>query len=208
MDEQREYWDKLYSAISDNKPIYDNWLDKHSHILMQSKDIPIIDLGCGSGNNTCYLTEKQYKVVSCDYSKEALNLLGNVLNSVNSMCFDMREGLPFDDKSAQIVISDLSLHYFTWAKTLEILEEIKRVLTDDGVLLCRVNSINDKNHGTLKGKKIEDYYYDVEGKLKRFFDESKLRELFEGWHIVHIDEVEIHRYGVPKIAWEIVISKK
>ena len=40
----------------------------------------------------------------------------------------MSKGLPFADNLTNIIISDLSLHYFTEQKTFEILEEIKRVL--------------------------------------------------------------------------------
>ncbi len=40
----------------------------------------------------------------------------------------MSKGLPFADNLTDIIISDLSLHYFTEQKTFEILEEIKRVL--------------------------------------------------------------------------------
>lgn len=40
----------------------------------------------------------------------------------------MSKGLPFADNLTNIIISDLSLHYFTEQKTFEILGEIKRVL--------------------------------------------------------------------------------
>jgi hypothetical protein len=49
------------------------------------------------------------------------------------------------------MIADLSLHYFSWDETKKIVNEIKRVLKEDGFLLVRVNSVNDTNYGAGKG---------------------------------------------------------
>jgi hypothetical protein len=38
----------------------------------------------------------------------------------------------------------------------KILKEISRVLMKDGILLCRVNSINDRNYGAGQGIEIEE----------------------------------------------------
>lgn len=66
----------------------------------------------------------------------------------------MTKGLPFDDNFTDIIISDLSMHYFTKQKTCEILKEMKRVLKPNGILLFRVNSVKDVNHGAGEGTEI------------------------------------------------------
>lgn len=207
MNLQKEYWNKIYESILDKKPQYDLWLDKYENILMKSKDTSIIDLGCGFGNDTLYLKERKYEVISCDFSKKALKRLSNFIDNLNVKCFDMKDGLPFKDSSAKVIISDLSLHYFTWSETQEILKEIKRVLMNEGTLICRVNSIKDINYGVGQGIKIEENFYNIDGNLKRFFNESQLRELFREWDIQYIMETEINRYNMKKIAWEISIKK-
>lgn len=207
MNSQKEVWNKIYKFIGDRKLKYDLWLDKYESILIKSKDIPVIDLGCGSGNDTLYLKERGYKVISCDFSEKALEGLNNLIADLNAECFDMQDGLPFESSSARVVISDLSLHYFTWSDTEKILGEIKRVLMKDGVLLCRVNSTNDINFGAGHGIKIEQNFYNIDGKLKRFFNEGQLRALFKDWDIQYIKENEINRYKSNKIAWEICIRK-
>jgi SAM-dependent methyltransferase len=208
MNLQKQYWNEIYESNIDRKPKYDLWLDKYEDILINTKDTPIIDLGCGFGNDTLYLKEKGYEVISCDFSEKALARLGKFIEKLNSKCFDMKSGLPFDDNSAKIIIADLSLHYFTWEDTLKILKEISRVLTDDGVLLCRVNSVNDVNHGAGQGVEIEENLYDINGRLKRFFNEENLRNLFKDWDIQYINESEINRYKMIKIAWEISVKIK
>lgn len=70
----------------------------------------------------------------------------------------MTKGLPFEDNLTDIIISDLSLHYFTEQKTFEILDEIKRVLKPNGLLFFRVNLINDVNYGAREGKKLNHIY--------------------------------------------------
>ncbi len=207
MNTQRNYWEKIYKSIGNRKIDYDLWLDKYENILIKSKDIPIIDLGCGFGNDTLYLKERGFEVVSCDFSVEALRRLNNFMDNLTVKCFDMKAGLPFENNCAKIIISDLSLHYFTWNDTQKILKEIHRVLMRDGVLLCRVNSTKDVNHGSGQGIKIEENFYDIEGNLKRFFDENQLKELFKNWNIKYINEYEMNRYKVSKVLWEIAIEK-
>jgi SAM-dependent methyltransferase len=207
MNLQKEYWNKIYESISNGKPKYDLWLDKYENILINSRNIPIIDLGCGFGNDTLYLKERGYEVISCDFSEEVLKRLSNVIDNLNVKCFDLRNGLPFEDNCAKVVISDLSLHYFMWDDTNKIVKEINRVLMSDGALLCRVNSTNDTNYGAGKGIEIEENFYNIDGKLKRFFNEAKLRELFKDWDIQFINETEINRYKMKKTAWEISLKK-
>lgn len=207
MNFQKQFWNDLFRSKENKKPQYDLWLDKYKDILSKSKDIPIIDLGCGFGNDTLYLKERGYDVISCDFSEEALKALGNFMDNLNVKCFDLQDGLPFENDSARVIISDLSLHYFSWNDTKKILNEIKRVLMKDGMLLCRVNSSNDINYGAGQGIEIEENFYDINGKLKRFFNEVQLRKIFEDWDVQYIKESEIHRYKSHKIAWEISIRK-
>lgn len=207
MNSQKEVWNEIFKSIGNRKLKYDLWLDKYENLLIMSKDIPIIDLGCGFGNDTLYLKERGYKVISCDFSEEALQVLTNRIDDFDTKCFDMQDGLPFEDSSARVIISDLSLHYFTGDGTKKILKEISRVLMNNGVLLCRVNSTNDKNYGAGQGTKIEENFYNIDGKLKRFFNEEQLRDLFKDWDIQYIKENGIDRYKSNKIAWEICAQK-
>jgi SAM-dependent methyltransferase len=206
MNKQKEFWNEVFESMGDGKPQYDLWLDKHEDILKNSLDIPIIDLGCGFGNDTLYLKERGYEVIACDFSEKALKRLNNFIDNLTTKCFDLQDGLPFENTSTKVIISDLSLHYFKWNDTRKILKEIERVLMNEGHLICRVNSTKDINYGAGQGIKIEDNFYDIEGKLKRFFNEEQLRELFKDWDIQYIKESEINRYKKNKIAWEVLVQ--
>jgi len=204
---RRKEWDEIYKNLGNKKPEYDLWLDKYEGILRESRDLPIIDLGCGYGNDTLYLHERGHSVISCDLSEEALERLTHFIAEPVIKQFDMLNGLPFEKDSARLIIADLSLHYFYWEDTKRVLHDIGRLLVNGGHLLCRVNSVRDTNHGAGQGRRIEKNYYEVQGRLKRFFDGDCLEELFKDWSIEFMHEAPLYRYGKDKILWELAVKK-
>jgi SAM-dependent methyltransferase len=207
MKQATTYWDEHFMVYGSKKPVYDLWLKKYDSILQTSIDIPIVDLGCGLGNDTLYLHERGYKVISCDFSIRALERLGAFIRNPITKLFDMAEGLPFAEESARIIVADLSLHYFSWLKTQDVLAEIKRVLTPDGYLLARVNSVKDVNHGAGQGEAVEENFYRQDGRYKRFFTKEQLNGLFKEWNLLSCAEQEMNRYKNTKILWELAVQK-
>jgi hypothetical protein len=106
------------------------------------------------------------------------------------------------------VVANLSLHYFSWHDTEKVVADIRRVLAADGCLLCRVNSVADMEHGAGQGTRIEENYYNVDGKLKRFFNKERIGELFRGWEMLLCDEHRMTRSGKTKVLWEVVVRKR
>ncbi|MBR0423580.1 MAG: class I SAM-dependent methyltransferase [Clostridia bacterium] len=202
-------WNSIHSCYERNEIKYDNWLDLFQETIKNCWS-PIIDLGCGCGNDTLYLIEKGKKVIPCDYSKSAIkNIQKNFKGIETAKCFDMSKGLPFEDNFTDLIICDLSLHYFTEKTTFKILGEIKRVLKPNGVLVFRVNSIKDVNHGAGKGKEIEPHLYETsDGMYKRFFDLKDLEEFFESWEKLYINEETMGRYKTEKVLWKGAVRVK
>ena len=94
------------------------------------------------------------------------------------------------------------LHYFRERTTFEVLEEIKRVLKPDGILLFRVNSVKDVNHGAGEGKEIEPHLYETsDGRYKRFFNQEDIERFFEDWEALFIHEEIMGRYKKEKVLW-------
>lgn len=206
MDIQLQRWNEMFLNYRQKKPIYDDWLDKFEYLLCPSIDTPIIDLGCGSGNDTLYLHEKGYNVISCDYSIEAIDRLKLFIPNPNTRLFNMAEGLPFEDNTAKVVIADLSLHYFCYEATRKIINDISRVLVKDSYLICRVNSVKDIMYGAGQGEKIEENFYNIDGKLKRFFNMSQISDFFSECEIEYVNECEMYRYKETKTVWEIAVK--
>jgi SAM-dependent methyltransferase len=208
LETQQERWNRIFQQYGTKRPVYDDWLDKYGEVLGTSKDTAIIDLGSGFGNNTLYLYERGYQVVSCDFAEVALKRLSHFLPNPVTRLFDLRSRFPFSDGAAKIVIADLCLHYFSEAETSEMIAEIGRILGDDGWLFSRVNSVNDVHYGAGRGTAIESCYYEQNGVRKRFFDEASIRRFFTDWTIKALHECEMSRYEKPKIVWEFGAQKK
>lgn len=203
----KDYWDETHKTYSMSKITYDNWLDDYKEVLDNCKT-EVLDLGCGVGNDTLYLTERGFKVIACDYSDVALKHLKEQLKSIETKWIDISNPLPFKNTTFDLVIADLSLHYFDEKTTIEIMKEIKRILKPNGHLLARVNSLQDKNYGVGNGKKLEENYYFVEGYNKRFFSIEDAKKFFSYIGKTKIKEADMLRYRKPKKVIEVDVERE
>lgn len=199
---QKEYWNKQHLHYERQSIKTDNWL-KRLEEKIKDCQMPILDLGCGSGNNLPYLLNLEKTVIPCDYSELAVeNIRKNFPEIARVECFDMTSGLPFPDNFTEVVLADLSLHYFNESTTFFILSEIQRVLKPNGTLSFRVNSMNDVNYGAGVGVEVEKHYYFTgKSSYKRFFDERDIRYFLKEWHLNYLEEKELFRYDMPKMVW-------
>ena len=167
------YWNKIHTNYDRDNIKVDDWLDRFDSIIVNCKS-PVLDLGCGSGNDTLYFIEKGKKVIACDQSRNAIdNIQKNFPEVLEARCFNMLDEFAFADDSFGIVCADLSLHYFTETDTRMILNEIHRILIPGGHVFVRVNSVKDVNHGAGQGIEVEHHLYRTEdGMFKRFFNEE------------------------------------
>jgi len=202
----KDYWNNIYKEKSDNKIVYDLWLDKYTEVIENAKNESVLDLGCGAGNNLLYLTERGFKDIhACDYSEEALKIVRKNFKDIKLLKHDIAKRLPYKDGCMNLVITDLSLHYFKKRKTIEIIKEIKRILKVDGHLIGRVNSIKDINYGADAREEIEKHYYLTQNGYKRFFDEDDIRYFFKDFNIKYLREESMFRYGAEKKTIEFCV---
>ena len=182
----------------------DPWLERWLPLIAQRAGSgPILELGCGHGDDTDTLTRAGHHVVALDVSDDAIDVARARAPDAEFHRRDVREPFPVAD--AGVVIASLSLHYFSWPETEEIVTRIGRVLRSTGVLLCRLNSTNDHNFGASGHKQIEPNYYWVRGRRKRFFDAADVARLFStDWIVISGEELTTLKYGKPKVAWEVV----
>lgn len=162
----------------------------------------VLELGCGNGRDTVDLLAAGCKVTAMDISRENLAECAVAAPKADILQMDIGKPLPFAKDSASVIIASLSLHYFSWAVTLQISSEIKRCFKNGGLLLTRFNSLNDRQHGSTSTLEIEPNFYNVGTGTKRFFDESSVRLFLQGWDIQFLQENVIDRYKKPKYVWE------
>ncbi|WPG37084.1 class I SAM-dependent methyltransferase [Variovorax sp. EBFNA2] len=190
----------------------DPWLPRWLPLLREcADDGPVLELGCAAGRDTATLVEAGLRVVAIELSSDALTQARErVPTGAEFHCGDFRAAWPLAEGAmVGAVLASLSLHYFAWDETLALVRRIHRALQPDGVLLCRLNSVNDLHHGARgpsASGRDEDFFYVVDGISKRFFDRAAVERLFaDGWALQHLEEVRVLRYDEPKVAWEAVL---
>ena len=211
LENSKQYWNNEYweDNIKNNKTDFmkDNWMEKYSEEIMKAKSKKAIDIGCGIGQDTKWLLDKGFDVISCDISDIALKKLKELIPSSKTMQIDIKEKLPFKDNSVGLIDANLSIHYFDMENTVKIFNEIHRILKPDGLFIGRMNS--DKNEGYVKEttKEIEkNFYYDY-GRYFRLFNKEQFDILTKGWNIIVLNENVTIRLNRKKALWEFVFKK-
>lgn len=162
---------------------------------------PVLELGSGSGRDAQFLSYSDFSVIALYISAESLReCIG--IKSCTPIQADLSRPLPFMDVAFGVVLASLSLHYFLWQDTLRIISEIRRVLVQNGMLLVRVNAVDDVNFGAGKGTEIEKNYYSNEFRNKRFFDQKSVERMLKDMEIRKLSHKTIDRYGKAKQVWE------
>ena len=108
------------------------------------------------------------KVLSVDYSDEALKIIDQNIKGANTLKMDFENEWLLEKDSADLIIANLSLHYFNTDTTFKIINNIKNTLINGGILIVRLNSVNDTNYGSNSLNEIERHYYESMNIKKRF----------------------------------------
>jgi len=129
--------------------------------------------------------------------------------NANIMNFDIVDGLPFQPNSVGLINANLSLHYFDMSKTMEIFDEVYKILEIGGLFIGRVNSDKNDyvNDGDIEVEK--NFYYDsVQGQHKRLFNQEQFDKLTKNWNVIILNEDETTRRGIKKYTWEFILQKQ
>ncbi|MEM7033038.1 MAG: class I SAM-dependent methyltransferase [Chloroflexota bacterium] len=208
-------WNNWYLKTQQNRTYQGTtlWLKEWLSCLEPWRGQHILELGCGTGIDTQYLSEQGHRIIATDYAEEGLKVVQRFVPQASTIQLDLAQALPFAPNTFSIVIASLSLHYFSWVRTQALIQEIHTCLRSEGLLLTRFNSTNDINHGANEGQQIEPGYFLVRGRRKRFFTDKDVRQLFQPdppnpWHILQLQEKNVHRFDRPKVVWESIVQKQ
>jgi SAM-dependent methyltransferase len=188
----------------------DPWLDRWLPLIeRQAAAWPILELGCGGGRDSTTLAAAGHRVIGIDRSAKAIEKARQRVPAGTFQCQDLHAPFPVGEAAAGVVVASLSLHYFPWRETQELVRRVRRALMPGGLLLCRLNSTDDRHFGAIGHPAIEPNYYDVDGEPKRFFDRASVDRLFgDGWRMIECGEWVIDRYDHPKYVWEAVLQRE
>lgn len=189
--------------------LHDPWLYRWlPRAIQHAGDKPVLEIGCGHGDDTVVLARAGLRVVAFDLSRTAAAAARVRVPSASIECRDIRSPFPAAANNVGLVVASLSLHYFPWTETVAIVQRIHEALRPGGLLLCRLNSTEDRNFGAIGHPEIERHFYMVNGEPKRFFDAQSVAALFaEGWKLLSQEHFVTRKYMKSKALWEVALEK-
>jgi SAM-dependent methyltransferase len=106
-----------------------------------------------------------------------------------------------------LVIANLSLHYFKRESTVAVFKSVYRLVKADGVFAFRVNAFDDVESGApsvLPGWEC----VSVGGIVKQFFTREKIEKVLGGrWRILSEEKLRVWRYNRWKSIFEVIARK-
>ena len=109
-------------------------LQRLATLLAPYKEAQVIDLGCGAGHASFVAAGAVKNVIAYDLSAQMLDVIAQAASDKQLNNITVRQGvaesLPFDDHSADVIISRYSAHH--WHDVGQALREVARVLKPGG----------------------------------------------------------------------------
>ena len=204
------YWNTVFAEVRQKQETYTpetHWLTSYIPLLRGQDVQCVLEIGCGTGTDTQFLTEQGFQMTATDYSTHALSMVRERLPDVSLLLQDTRDPFPFGNASFDLVLGSLSLHYFDRERTGQFVREIGRLLRPRGLLLYRVNSVHDPNFQTGQIDMLEQDLLLQDGIRRRYFSIETCRETFQGWEEILLEEKTVDAYGKPKTLCDGLLRK-
>ena len=202
--ENLQFWDKAWQRVS--KPHKElpklPYIHELTRKLKKYQVKKVLDLGCGSGWLSIFISKYGFDVTGIDASKSAIDL-GKMwateenLN-VNLLVCDLLN-IPFEENSFDAIVCNSVLEHFRFDQAKIIFETIHKILSEKGFLFGCFDKV-----GTGKGEyfELEDstHIYTDEirkGMMLRNYSDEELKTLMKDFDILSFDK---NNYG-SRLVW-------
>lgn len=193
-----EVWERLLEDMPDS---YRNWFKEEKKYLEEhiSKDAKVLEVGCGEGRSIIDILDITKSIVGIDNDEKAIKDAKENLkdySDVKIILADAKE-LPFENKFFDFVICMTTFANFGPDK-FKVLEEMKRVLKDEGYIIISVFSEDALEERMKVYKKVGVKIEKIEGGTVTFegdtgdiiseqFSKEQLVEIFTKVNLKIID---------------------
>lgn len=184
-----DYWMGVLNQAPES---YKKWFAREREYLEESitSNSEVLEVGCGDGRSIFDLMQKTKNIVGIDHDEKAILNASKIFDSEPSIIIIKADAadLPFSDGVFDFVICMTTFANFADQKYI-VLEEMKRVLKNDGKIIISVfseNALEERmkiytNLG-IKIRKVEKgkvtFDESVGDNISEQFSELELREIF------------------------------
>ncbi len=161
----------------------------------------ILDIGCGPGRDAKYFVENGFQVTGIDISQKMIELASIDVPQASFSVMDI-EQMSFPDNYFDAVWASASLLHVPKEKFTEILEQIKQILKEDGIIYISVK----KGNGEILQ---EDQRYDGAKKFWAYYQEDELLDLLKEENLTILENYLYDKSTTYQThPWISVICKK
>lgn len=209
-------WNELFKTITVNEPdkVVTNFIE-----TINKPGLKALDIGCGMGRHSIYLSKNNIDTYALDISEFALNKLNKISHNLE-LCIKTLNinmvNLPFNNNTFDIVLSIHVHNHGCYSEIKKSLFEAKRILKQNGyiILIAAPDTIAHKfiNHTTTcieKNTYIDLDLYD--GDIPHhFFSHEEIEEIFNDFENIKLEYHTENSQWTPKSKIErlIYIGKK
>jgi len=166
---QKSHWLKYYDT---NKRDYESSFARYVSKMIKLSD-SVLDVGCGDGTDTIYLSNFCKKIIGIDgYSKfEKENILNASFEKVDFYKFGIENDIVFD-----VIYCRWVLHAITESTQDSLIQNLSSKIKSGGLFLIECRGIDSEINGI--GLKISETEY-INDHYRRFIDPVKLISLMK-----------------------------
>ncbi len=141
-------WDSYYKENKiEEMPWYEKDLDPDLKYQINSMNLTkgkFLDLGTGPGTQAIQLAKLGFEATGADISNNAIDKAKKLSDDVNFVVDNILES-SFPENTFDYILDRGCFHVFEPSLRQSYLNQIKRILKDDGILFLKVMSIEDKS---------------------------------------------------------------
>ncbi len=195
-----EQWEEYYRNLDE---IPEGIKGARGHVkgiaegLKEEGKTRVLDLGCGFGRHLVYLAEQGFDVSGIDISQEAIEMTKEKLEEENLEAdvqqADMKD-LPFPDSEFDAVLAITVIGHATKPDIKKTVDEVYRVLKDDGFFYGNLPSKGDSRYDTGKSIEKGETYRTKEygfgrgmNEIHSFYTKEEIKELFKDFSEVEVE---------------------
>jgi ubiquinone/menaquinone biosynthesis C-methylase UbiE len=185
----------------------ENVVDLVGLLTVGSKNLRVLDLGCGAGRNQVYAEKQGFEAHGVDVSKTGLILTKERLKEQNLEVYlvkcDMKV-LPYVCSCFDLAVCLHTIYHQKLEEIKRTISEIRRILNRKGLLL--MNFLSERTYSYGKGIEIETGTF-VEregiekGVLHHFSDRKEIERLLREFRTVDLKLVERKVEGKLRSRW-------